>query len=432
MLNFLVTIVVLGGILLFGLPVAFGLGSTSVILAFFQDNISLSFLTITVLESVNSFTLLAVPLFIIMSQVLLVGKVGDNLFETINAWVRHLPGGLAVATVFSCAIFAAITGSGAATAATIGMVAYPAMFSRGYDKPFTCGLLATGGVLGILIPPSIPMIIYSSITDTSLDKLFMAGVVPGILLTLLLAGYAVLRSLRGEYAPLPKASWGERWQLTRYNLPAFSLPVIIIGGIYTGMFTPTEAAAVGLVVSLVLTRFVYKTLSWHQLPQILLDSLTTTCMIGMIIIGAHLFGKVLALMNVPQELTQVVVDNNLSPLLFIVAVNVLLLVLGALLETISCILLTTPLILPIMIAMEIDPIWYGVVLTVNMTIALITPPVGMDLYVIKGLRDDIRLEDVIKGVVPFIVILFLFLALIVAVPGISTWLPSLMPTRGAF
>lgn len=431
MLNFFITIAVLGTVLLLGLPVAFGLGGTSVILAMFQENISLSFLTITVLESVNSFTLLAIPLFVIMSQVLLIGKVGDSLFETINAWVRHLPGGLAVTTVFSCAIFASITGSGAATAATIGMVAYPAMFSRGYDKQFTCGLLATGGVLGILLPPSIPMIIYSSITDASLDKLFMAGVVPGVLLTLLLAAYAVYRSVRGGYTPLPKATWEERWKLTRYNLPALTLPVAIIGGIYTGVFTPTEAAAVGLILSLVLTGFVYRSLSWKQMPQILLDSLTTTCMIGMIIIGAHLFGKVLALMNVPQELTKAVVDNNLGPLLFIIAVNLLLLVLGALLETISCILLTTPLILPIMIAMEIDPIWYGVVLTVNMTIALITPPVGMDLYVIKGLRDDIGLEDVIRGVIPFILLLFVFLAFIIMVPGISTWLPSLMPTRGA-
>ncbi len=430
MLNFLVTIGVLAFVLVIGLPVAFGLGSTSVILAFFND-ISLNFLTITVLESVNSFTLLAIPLFVIMSQILLVGKVGDSIFEAINTWVRHLPGGLAVATVFSCAIFASITGSGAATAATIGMVAYPAMFSRGYDKKFTCGLLATGGVLGILLPPSIPMIIYSSVTDASLDKLFMAGVVPGLLLTFILAGYAVFRSLRGEYTPLPKASWEERWKLAKHNMPAMTLPVIIIGGIYTGLFTPTEAAAVGLVLSLVLTKWVYRTLQWSQLPKILCDGLGTTCMIGMVIIGAHLFGKLMTLMNIPQELTRIVVENNLPPLVFIVAINLLLLVLGALLETISCILLTTPLILPIMISLNIDPIWYGIVLTTNMTIALITPPVGMDLYVIQGLRDDISLEDVIKGVAPFIVLMVFFLGLIIMVPSISTWLPSLMSTRGA-
>jgi len=432
MLQFLLVILVLGAVLVVGLPVAFGLGSAAVIIAALQETISLSFLTITVMESVNSFTLLAIPLFVIMSQILLVGKVGDSLFETINAWVRHLPGGLAVATVFSCAVFAAITGSGAATAATIGMVAYPAMFNRGYDKQFTCGLLATGAVLGILIPPSIPMILYSSITEASLDKLFMAGVVPGILLTLLLAGYAVYRSLRGGYTPMPKASWEERKKLTLHNLPAMTLPVIIIGGIYTGAFTPTEAAAVGLILSFTLTKYVYKTLAWDQMPQICLNALTTTCMIGMIIIGAHLFGKVLTLMQIPQQLTRVVVDNELSPLLFIIAINLLLLVLGALLETVSCVLLTTPLILPIMQSLHIDPIWYGVVLTVNMTIALITPPVGMDLYVIKGLRDDIELEEVIRGVAPFIVLLLSFLVIIVAFPGISTWLPSLMPAKGSF
>ncbi len=430
MLQFLVVILLLGCTLVVGLPVAFGLGGTAVLLAAFQEAISLNFIGITVLESLNSFTLLAVPLFVLMSQVLLVGKVGDNLFETINSWVRHLPGGLAVATVFSCAVFAAITGSGAATAVTIGVVAYPAMFKRGYDKRFTCGLLATGGTLGILIPPSIPMILYSSITDTSLDRLFMAGIVPGIVLTLMLAGYSVWRSMRGGFTPMPKASWEERWKLTRHNIPAFLLPVIIIGGIYGGVFTPTEAAAVGLVCSLGLTMGVYRTLSWRQIPRICLDSLTTSCMIGLIIIGAHLFGKVLTLMSIPQELTRVVVENNLSPLMFIIAINLLLLVLGALLETVSCILLTTPLVLPIMQSLGIDPIWYGVVLTVNMTMALITPPVGMDLYVIKSLRDDISFDDVIRGVAPFIVLMLVFLALIIAFPGISTWLPSLMPVRG--
>ncbi|GHV53438.1 C4-dicarboxylate ABC transporter permease [Deltaproteobacteria bacterium] len=429
--SFSLAIAVLGGILLIGLPVAFGLGGTALILAAFQDAISLNFLNITILEAFNSFTLLAIPLFVLMSQVLLTGKVGDSIFDAINSWVGHLPGGLAVATVFSCAIFASITGSGAATVATIGMVAYPAMFKRGYDKKFTCGLLATGGVLGILIPPSIPMILYSSITDCSLDKLFMAGIIPGILLTFLLAGYAVFRSLRGEYTPVPKAGWPERWRLTRHNLPAMTLPVVVIGGIYSGVFTPTEAAAVGLVYSLLLTSFVYKTLRWKHMPAICLDSLTTSCMIGMIIMGAHLFGKVLTLMQIPQELTRMVVENNLSPMLFILAINVLLLVLGALLETVSCILLTTPLILPIMQSLAIDPIWYGVVLTVNMTIALITPPVGMDLYVIKSLRDDISFNDVIEGVAPFIALLLLFLVIIILFPGISTFLPSLMPARGS-
>ena len=430
MIQFAIIFFLLMAILLAGLPVAFGLGSTAVVLALVQEHISINFLSITVLESLNSFTLLAVPLFVLMSQVLLTGKVGDNLFDTINAWVRHLPGGLGVATVFSCAVFAAITGSGAATAATIGMVAYPAMTSRGYDRQFTLGLLASGGTLGILIPPSIPMILYSSITNTSLDKLFMAGVVPGILLTMLLATYAVWRSKHGGFIPLPKASWEERRALTVRNIPGLLLPVIIIGGIYGGIFTPTEAAAVGLVYSLFVTLFVYRTLSIRQLPRICLNGMATSCMISMIVIGAHLFGKIMTLMQIPQELTQVVVENNFSPLLFILAMNAVLLVLGSILETVSVVLLTTPLVLPIMESLGIDPIWYGVVLTMNMTIALITPPVGMDLYVIKSLRSDISLGDVIRGVAPCALLMVLFLCVIIAFPSISTFLPSLMPSRG--
>ena len=430
MIQFLVIFFLLIAILLAGMPVAFGLGSTAVVLALVQDHISINFLSITVLESLNSFTLLAVPLFVLMSLVLLAGKVGDSLFDTINAWVRHLPGGLGVATVLSCAVFAAITGSGAATAATIGMVAYPAMTSRGYDRRFTLGLLASGGTLGILIPPSIPMILYSSITNTSLDKLFMAGVVPGILLTLLLATYAVWRSKHGGFIPVPKASWEERRALTVRNIPGLLLPVIIIGGIYGGIFTPTEAAAVGLVYSLFVTLCVYRTLSLRQLPRICLDGMATSCMISMIVIGAHLFGKIMTLMQIPQELTQVVAENNFSPLLFILAMNAVLLVLGSILETVSVVLLTTPLVLPIMESLGIDPIWYGVVLTMNMTIALITPPVGMDLYVIKSLRSDISLGDVIRGVAPCALLMVLFLCVIIAFPSISTFLPSLMPSRG--
>lgn len=416
-------------ILLTGLPVAFGLGITAVLLALI-NGLPLGFVGITVLESLHSSTLMAVPLFIFMSQVLLIGRVGDQLFETVNSWVRHLPGGLSVATVLSCAVFAAITGSGAATAATIGTVAYPAMVNRSYDQKFTLGLLACGGTLGILIPPSIPMILYSSITDASLDRLFIAGVVPGLLLTLILSIYAVWRSRRGAFEPLPKAGWTERRRLTLRNLPGLLLPVVVIGGIYTGIFTPTEAAAVGLVYSLFITMVIYRTLSIRQIPRVCLEGLTTSCMIGMIIIGAHFFGKVMTILGIPQQLTALVVENNFSPLMFILTINLLLLLLGAILETVSVVLLTTPLILPIMHSLNIDPIWYGVVLTVNMAIALITPPVGMDLYVIKSLRDDISLSMVIRGVAPFIVIMICFLALIILVPSLSTWLPSLMPVKG--
>lgn len=428
MSEFLLVAMLLIAVLLMGLPVAFGLAATAVLLALIND-ISLSFLSLTVLESLNSFTLLAVPLFILMSQVLLAGKVGDALFDAVNAWVRHLPGGLGVATVLSCAVFAAITGSGAATAVTIGTVAYPAMLKRGYEKRFTLGLLASGGTLGILIPPSIPMILYSSITDASLDKLFVAGILPGLILTALFAAYAVWRSKRGGFTPEPPTGMAERLSLTRRNIPGLLLPVLIIGGIYTGIFTPTEAAAVGLAYSLFITLAVYRTLSWRSLPGICLEAVGTSCMIGMIIIGAHMFGKIMTMLGIPQELTRLAAEYRLSPLLFILCINGVMLVLGAILETVSVVLLTVPLVLPIMLALHIDPVWYGVVLTVNMTIALVTPPVGMDLYVIKSLRRDILLSDVVRGVAPFTLLMILFLLLIIAFPSISLWLPSLMPAR---
>ena len=246
MITFLIVLALILLLLFAGLPVAFSLGSASVLLLFFYD-LPLKIIGSTVFGSLDSFVLLAIPLFVMMSQVLLDGRIGDDLFDTVNVWVRHLPGGLAIATVIACAFFAAITGSGAASAATIGMVAYPAMLARGYDKKFTLGLLGTGGTLGILIPPSIPLIIYGEVAEESVGRLFMAGVVPGIVLTAILILYAAYRSVKGGYLRVEPASWRERLRVTKKNLWGIMLPVIILGGIYSGIFTPTEAAAAGLV-----------------------------------------------------------------------------------------------------------------------------------------------------------------------------------------
>lgn len=249
MLSFLLVIGVLLIILFLGLPVAFSLGSTSVILILL-NHLPVKIIGSTMYSSLESFTLLAIPLFVLMSQILLDGRVGDDLFDVMNAWVRHLPGGLAIATILACAFFAAITGSGAATAATIGMVAYPAMIQRGYDKKFTLGLLAAGGTLGILIPPSIPLILYGAITEESVGKLFIAGVVPGLILTAIFVVYAVFKSKRGGFTPIERTLWSERLRVTGKNIWGILLPILIIGGIYSGAFTPTEAAAVGLAYSL--------------------------------------------------------------------------------------------------------------------------------------------------------------------------------------
>jgi C4-dicarboxylate transporter DctM subunit len=425
MTSFVFVILLLLAVLFAGLPVAFSLGSTSVLLIFLYD-LPMKIIANTVFTSLDSFVVIAIPLFVLMSRVLLDGRVGDDLFEVMNAWVRHLPGGLGIATILACAFFAAISGSGAATAATIGMVAYPAMMGRGYNKKFILGLLACGGTLGILIPPSIPLIIYGAVTEESIGKLFIAGVVPGLVLTGILVVYAVYRSRRGGYAPMEPASWAERIRVTRKNVWGIFLPFLILGGIYTGVFTPTEAAAVGLVYSLFITLVIYRTLRLRDLPDICLSAVGTSCMIALIICGALLFGRVMTMLETPQKLTALIIDWNLSPFTFVLAMNVLMLVLGCILETVSIIMLTMPLVAPILDTLKIDPIWYAIVLTVNMEMALVTPPVGMNLYVINGLDKDIHMSEVITGVAPFIVLLGAFLILTMLIPPMSTWLPSMM------
>ena len=412
-------------VLFAGLPVAFSLGTTSVLLIGLFD-LPMKIIANTMFTSLDSFVVIAIPLFILMSRVLLDGRVGDDLFGVMNVWVRHLPGGLAIATILACAFFAAISGSGAATAATIGMVAYPAMLERGYQKKFILGLLACGGTLGILIPPSIPLIIFGAITEESIGRLFIAGIIPGLVLTSILIVYAVYRSKRGGYVPMEPASWSERLRVTRRNLWGIALPFLILGGIYTGVFTPTEAAAVGLTYSLFITLFIYRTLKLRDLPKLCLNAVGTSCMIALIITGALLFGRVLTLVEIPQRLTALIIEWKLSAFMFVVAMNILMLFLGCILETVSIILLTVPLVAPILQALQIDPIWYAIVLTVNMEMALVTPPVGMNLYVINGLDEDIHMSEVIQGVAPFILIMGAFLVFTMLFPPMSTWLPSLM------
>ncbi len=424
-MTFLFVVALLLVLLFIGLPVAFSLGTASLALIIVFD-LPLKIIGQTIFSSMDSFVLLAVPLFILMSQVLLDGRVGDDLFDVMNAWVRHLPGGLAIATVLSCAFFAAITGSSATTAATIGMVAFPALTERGYERCFVLGLLAAGGTLGILIPPSIPMILYGAVTEESVGKLFVAGIVPGLVLTAIFVIYAIIRSRGGGYRAYEPTSWRERFRVTRKNLWGIALPIIIMGGIYSGVFTPTEAAAVGLIYSLFITLVVYRTLSLKDLPRVCLRSVGTACMIAMIIAGALVFGRVMTLLEIPQQLTQMVIDAGLSPLGFVIAMNILMLGLGCILETVSIVLLTMPLVAPILGALQIDPIWYAVVLVINLEMALITPPVGVNLYIIHGLRDDITMGEIVKGVFPFMILMVGMLILAIAYPPMSTWLPSIM------
>lgn len=413
-------------LLALGLPVAFslGMGGVAGMLAFMGGESALAQIPIIGYKSLDDFVLTAVPMYILMSQILLTGKVGNGLFELANKWLRHLPGGLGIATVMACAIFSAITGSSVACAVTIGAIAIPEMLSRGYDRPLVLGAVAAGGTLGILIPPSIPMILYGAITDESIGKLFMSGVVPGAMLAFMFMLIVVYRSqnLKREVA----ASWGERMDALKKNFWGLLLPIIVVGGIYTGIFTPTEAAGVGTVYSLIITFFVYKTLKVRDLPGILNDTIKTTCMIFAIMIGASLFGFVLTILDAPQALTSYVVGLQASRWFVFIAINILLLFLGCILESVSIIFITLPILFPLIVQVGFDPIWFNVVMMLNLELALITPPVGMNLFVLQGVSPDSKMSQIIRGVVPFGLAVAVEILILCFFPQLATWLPSVV------
>lgn len=412
--------------LLAGMPVAFALcmaGMAGMLL--FVDGLA-SFTQIPAIayRTLDDFVLTAVPLYILMSHILLKGKVGDDLFELGSKWLRHLPGGLGIATVFACAVFSAISGSSVATAVTIGAMAIPEMIKRGYKRTTVLGTVAAGGTLGILIPPSIPMILFGSITGESVGKLFLSGMVPGLLLTFLFAGVVVFQSRN-----LPKqepASWDERFAALRKSIWGLLLPIIVVGGIYTGLFTPTEAAAVGTIYSLFITFCVYRTVKIGDMGMVLQESVKTTSMIFAIMIGAMLFGYVITILQVPQALMQFVADFSAGRWVIFIGMNIVLLLLGCVLETVSIILITLPILYPIVKHLGFDLIWFNVVMLINMELALITPPIGMNLFVIKGISPDSKIQEIIAGSIPFVIIMALEIVILCFAPQLATWLPSVL------
>jgi C4-dicarboxylate transporter DctM subunit len=414
-------------LLALGLPVAFSLGFAGMLgmVGFMGDaEGALAQTPILGYKSLDDFVLTAVPLYILMSQILLEGKVGKDLFELGNKWLRHLPGGLGVATIIACALFAAITGSSVACAVTIGAIAVPEMLSRGYERTLVLGTVAAGGTLGILIPPSIPMILYGAITGESVGKLFMSGVVPGIVLTIIFIVIVVYKCKDLELeAPAPMS---ERLAALKSSIWGLLLPVLIIGGIYSGAFTPTEAAAIGTVYSLFITFFIYKTLTLRDLVPIMLDAVKTTSMIFAIMIGATLFGFVMTVLNVPQALTLLVTEMEANRWIVFLAINVLILILGCILESVSIIYITLPILYPIIMKLGFDPIWFNVVLLINLELALITPPVGMNLFVLQGVSPESTMSQIVKGVVPFGIAMALEILLLCFVPQLATWLPGVV------
>ena len=397
---------VMFALLLASLPVAFSLGSLGLGMLLFEG-FSPLMAPQAILSTLDGFILLAVPLFLLMSNILLYGGCGRELYGAVQSWVGHWPGGLAIATIISCGIFAAISGVSVATAATIGVVAIPEMIERGYNKNFVYGLLAAGGTLGILIPPSLPMIVYGFITEESVISLFLAGIGPGIFLIGLFIIYSIIYAHAfGGYTPTEKASREDRIRHSIKVIPTIALAALVLGGIYAGIFTPTEAAAVGFALAIFLTVVLKRSLSFSDFKRAVFEAMVTTAAILIIIAGAKIFGKAITLYRIPQDISGLIETYVNSKTLFVIVVCAVLIAMGLVFETLSMVLIMVPVLLPAAMSMGIDPIWFGIFMVVMVECALITPPVGLNLYVIQSVAGA-KLGEVAKGVLPFLALMVL-------------------------
>jgi C4-dicarboxylate transporter, DctM subunit len=376
-------------------------------------------------RALDSFTLEAIPLFIMGASLFATTRLTDGLFNIAKSWLSFLPANLLMATITCCAIFAAITGSSVANAATIALVAIPPMLAANYEKEMALGSVAAGGTLGILIPPSLSFILIGEITQTSVGQLFIAGIIPGIFISLVFMGYIYLKTYKNpRYKPTTVYTWKDRFHLLKEGGPVLLAPVIILGGIYSGLTTPTEAAAVTVIYAIFL-GLVTKKLNRQNLLVTLRDSTKSAIMILMIIAGAMILGSVVTILRIPHNFSVLIVESGIPAWAVIVMMNLLLLILGMFLECASITLITVPIFYPTILALGFDPLWFGVIFTINMELALVTPPVGLNLYIIQGITGE-KMETVVRGVSAFIILLALSLIVVALIVPMSTWLPSMM------
>ena len=377
-------------------------------------------------ENGIEFLLIAIPLFILMGEILLRSGIAERMYGALAQWLSWLPGGLMHSNVGSCALFAATSGSSVATAATIGTVALPEVDRHRYNERLFVGTLAAGGTLGILIPPSINLIIYGLLTDTSVPQLYLAGFVPGLLLAVLFMATVVVACLfrRGWGGTPIETSWAMRVRSLVHLLPPLGIFLVVVGSIYAGLATPTEAASLGVVASLALAAFA-RSLNLEMLRRAVEGTMRTTAMVMLIILAAIFLNFVLAAIGLTQTLSQFVLELGLTPMQTLLAVIAFYLVLGCFMETLSMLLTTTPLIVPIIVSLGFDPVWFGILMMVMLETALITPPIGVNLYVVQGVRGRGSMNDVITGTLPFVATMFVMIALLVLFPGLALWLPEL-------
>jgi C4-dicarboxylate transporter DctM subunit len=411
------------------IPMAFAMGIVGFAGIAYKLNINVAAATIAQVtyETGLAYTLSVVPLFILMGNFVAHARMSEELYHAAYRFLGHKRGGLAMSTIVACAGFGAICGSSIATAATFAKVSYPSMHKYGYKDTLAAGSIAAGGTLGILIPPSVIMVIYGILTETNVGKLFAAGIIPGILATVLLCVAVQWITWRDPAAgpPAEPSIWPERWESLRHVWPVIVLFVLVIGGIYVGAFTATEGAGIGAGGAFLFALF-RRALTWKILLDVLVESARTTSMLFMILIGALLFANFVNYTTMPADLKGFVTQFNVYPTLVILAICLIYVVLGTAMEELSMILLTVPLFFPVVTALGYDPIWFGIVIVLVVQLGMISPPVGMNMFVVKNLLKHISMADVFIGCMPFNVALVVMLLIIVIFPGLATWLPGFM------
>ena len=418
-------------VLFSGLPIAWGLMLVAVgFLLLLKGPASLANVPILMMDELSSFALLTIPLFVLLGAAIGASAAGKDIYESLHRWLDRLPGGLVIANILACGVFSAICGSSPATAAAIGKAGVPEMIKRGVPPAMATGSICAGGTLGILIPPSITMILYGLVTETSIGRLFLAGVVPGLLLVLLFSAYAWLATLRTQRAApaveVPRYTLAQKMEGVGRVSPFIGIVIAIAYAMYGGLATPSEVAALSAVLALALVIVIYR--QWRLADQwrIFRETVRESSMILMIIGAAAVFSYMLSLLYVTQSAAQWLVDLNLNRWVLMLAINLFLLLAGCFLPPVAIILMVMPILTPVLEAANFDLIWFAVILTINMEVGLITPPVGLNLYVLKGVAPDVPLPTVLKGSMPFVLLMLLAMVLLSVFPEIALWLPGRM------
>ena len=410
-------------LMLTGMPISISLGLTVLTFFFTMTDIPIESVALKLFTGIEKFEIMAIPFFILAGNFLTHGGVARRMINFATAMVGHWHGGLGLAGVMACALFAAVSGSSPATVVAIGSILLPAMIKQGFPNSFGAGVITTSGALGILIPPSIVMVMYSVATNTSVGQLFMAGVVPGLMLAGLLGLTTWYRARKYNYPRLAKASWGQRVKALRESVWGLLLIVVVIGGIYSGIFTPTEAAAMSAVYAFIVAVFVYKDMTLKQVPKVLLDSASMSAMLLYIITNAVLFSFIMTNENIPQALADWMLGNGLGMVTFLLAVNVILLLAGNFMEPSSIVLIFAPILFPVATALGIHPVHFGILMVVNMEVGMCHPPVGLNLYVASGIT-KMGITELTVAVWPWLLSMLCFLMVVTYWPGLSLWLPQ--------